>query len=72
MSYYEWRYLHDKAKVKHALRRSTDAVSMCGAMHVWFAPSSEWRGTGSQHEYERKESLLKCKRCVRIVGEGVE
>lgn len=59
----EWRYTRD-GRVKHALRHSTDALSLCG-VGPWV--SSEWRGTGSQAEYERRAMLPECRRCARYL-----
>lgn len=66
----EWRYLHERARVKHALTRSTDRYSVCGTGPGLHASSTDWRGTGSQHEYERNAALPECKRCNRILKES--
>jgi hypothetical protein len=44
----EWRYIPSRhASVVHALGGPMSPVAFCG---VEVAPSSEWRGTGSQAE----------------------
>lgn len=63
----EWRYLSETAGVKHALQSERAVLSACG-MGPWSA--SDWLGTGNQAEYERNESLPKCKRCRAILGGG--
>lgn len=60
----EWRYLPGRA-VKHALADTTDAGAACG---VYTLPASNWRGTGSQAEYETVAALRPCAHCVRKVG----
>lgn len=62
-SRWEWRYL-PTGKVKHLLANVSDAAAMCG---VYTLPSSVWRGTGSQDEYERLEQLPECRLCLRYI-----
>lgn len=59
----EWRYL-PHGRVTHAIAPWMDGVARCG---VATAPD-EWRGTGTQDEYERAEQLPRCRRCVSILG----
>jgi hypothetical protein len=66
MSGIEWRYLPG-GSVKHALLDVTNAGSACG---IYTLPASDWRGTGSQREYETVESLRPCMRCMRKLGEA--
>lgn len=61
-----WRYLGRKPRVRHALARSDDAVALCG---TWSIPALNWRGTGSQDEYETVAALPKCRRCQRRLGD---
>lgn len=63
----EWRYLR-RGVVVHALRRygfGIQEVAECG-----IAPAllDDWRGTGSQGEYELAERLPACRRCLRRVA----
>lgn len=60
----EWRYL-PSGSVVHALTRSSDAGAVCG---VYALPASDWRGTGSQVEYEIAKRLPCCKKCLRKVA----
>ena len=64
MSGVEWRYL-PSGRVKHALRRPSDAGAECGLSVL---PASEWRGTGSQREYEAVECLPECRSCVKAMS----
>jgi hypothetical protein len=64
----EWRYLPGRGVI-HALNRSFGWGSLCGVTPSWFRPVSDWRGTGTQEEYETAEQLPRCKRCVRILGD---
>lgn len=59
----EWRYLPG-GTVKHGFTELPGGfgTAFCGQSPVWYAPD-EWRGTGSQDEYERVEQLPECKRC---------
>jgi hypothetical protein len=57
---FEWRYL-PSGRVKHALFSSSDTGAVCG---IYTIPASNWLGTGTQHEYERLETLEPCKRCI--------
>lgn len=59
----EWRY-QPGGTVKHLLGRVSDAGAICG---VDTLPASNWRGTGSQDEYERLETLRPCRRCLREI-----
>lgn len=64
---WEWRYL-GRGSVVHGLRRRSagiDHVALCGRSPSWFDPAG-WLGTGSQSEYERAESLPKCRTCVKF------
>lgn len=40
------------------------SMAECGASALH---SSDWRGTGTQDEYERAASLRECKKCLRIL-----
>jgi hypothetical protein len=66
----EWRYLPQRATA-HCLRHSYDeglgGPALCGARPFW---SGDWRGTGSQNEYEQAARLPRCKRCVSILNGG--
>jgi hypothetical protein len=57
---YEWRYLPD-GSVTHALTSPQECVGECG-VGPW--TYDQWRGTGSQVEYERAAELPKCRRCL--------
>lgn len=59
----EWRYLPGGAAT-HALD-SGDAGAACG---VYTLPASNWRGTGSQREYETAAELPRCRNCLRKLG----
>jgi hypothetical protein len=62
----EWRYIPSRhASVVHALGGPMSPVAFCG---VEVAPSSEWRGTGSQAEYERAATLPRCSRCLALIN----
>jgi hypothetical protein len=61
---YEWRYTVD-GKVTHALTSPRECVSECG-IGPW--TYDQWRGTGSQLEYETAAALPKCRRCLRKIG----
>lgn len=65
---YVWRYL-PRCRVTHALSEPGVYVARCGAAPAWFAPggADEWRGTGSQVEYETAAALPRCKRCVALI-----
>lgn len=56
-----WRYLEGRTLV-HALIHTTDSTAVCGT-GPWM--SIEWRGTGSQTEYENAAAYRCCKRCTR-------
>lgn len=67
MSWLERRYTGPRGKVAHLLppRALADgyvASALCG---LWAWHHSAWRGTGSQDEYDRAESLPTCKTCER-------
>lgn len=68
-----WRYLPDR-RVRHALIVDASllsgyySTSLCGTSPTWFRGSDEWRGTGSQAEYERVEELRECGRCTRLLA----
>lgn len=68
-----WRYL-SRRKVKHALRVSQtyvghDSYALCGTSPGWFVPAADqWRGTGSQAEYDEADRLPECRRCARLVA----
>ncbi len=36
---------------------------MCGIGPAWYVPATDWRGTGSQAEYEHVARVPECKRC---------
>lgn len=60
---YEWRYVHG-GRVKHSVcAERKHASAVCGVGPWWF---DNWRGTGSQDEYERVAQLPVCKRCAKI------
>lgn len=65
-----WRYLANR-KVKHAVPVNTmwytghDPISLCGIIIV---VPDQWRGTGSQEEYDTVDSLPECKRCTALLG----
>jgi hypothetical protein len=65
-THFEWRYLPG-GTVVHALPSANDPLALCGA-DVWDA--SNWRGTGSQAEYEQAAVLPQCRRCLRKVGKS--
>lgn len=60
----EWRYL-PYGRVRHLMYGSGNVLAHCGAQAF---PAIEWRGTGSQQEYEQCASLPKCKVCLRQVA----
>ncbi|HTF53625.1 MAG TPA: hypothetical protein VK735_39785 [Pseudonocardia sp.] len=58
-----WRYVRDKGP-RHLFDNRPGrswCMSRCGIE----LPDEEWRGTGSQEEYERLASRPKCLRCMR-------
>ncbi len=62
-----WRYLPGR-RIKHALRAAGwqgghEPVALCGIGPAWYVPATEWRGTGSQAEYEHVAEVPECKRC---------
>jgi hypothetical protein len=59
----DWRYT-PHGRLVHALSLG-NAGAACG---VTVLPAEEWRGTGSQDEYERAAQLPPCPRCVARVG----
>ena len=65
-----WRYL-PRRKVKHAVPLNTmwhtghDPISLCGIIIV--IPDN-WRGTGSQEEYDTIDKLSECQRCAALLG----
>lgn len=64
---YEWRYLPHGLAV-HALAFPAAAGAVCG---VYTLPPSNWRGTGSQAEYDRAAKLPCCRRCLRLAARRV-
>lgn len=59
------RYL-PRGHVRHRTRQSIfeplGRVAACGIS----ATEMEWRGTGSQGEYEHLSSIPRCTRCIRV------
>jgi hypothetical protein len=64
--HYEWRYLLGGRRT-HALISSLDRIALCGRGVGWRDGAEEWRGTGTQDEYERAARLPRCLRCVRTI-----
>lgn len=62
----EWRYT-EHGKLAHLLRESWGIPldAECG-LEVWNV--HDWRGTGSQDEYDRIEQMPRCQRCLKAVG----
>ena len=60
---FEWRYL-PRGRVAHAVRPG-DSGASCG---VTAPAADEWRGTGTQDEYERVAALPACPRCTAQAG----
>lgn len=58
--FYEWRYTAFGA-VAHALLNARELSALCG-IGVW--RPEDWRGTGSQDEYERVAALPTCRVCL--------
>lgn len=65
---YTWRYL-PRCRVTHALTDPRAYVAQCGVAPAWFLPGGvdEWRGTGSQVEYDNAAAYPRCKRCVALI-----
>lgn len=61
----EWRYLPTGSLVHIVETPGGDVAAVCGRSA---AQPEDWRGTGSQEEYERAESLRKCPRCAYLAG----
>lgn len=59
-----WRYLPG-GKVKHALEYPEATAAGCGARPPSYA-AADWRGTGSQNEYEECARRPACRRCVAL------
>lgn len=62
-----WKYLK-RGTVVHYLSDGIYGprpVAECGASTLH---SSDWRGTGTQEEYERVEALPECKKCLHKLG----
>lgn len=60
----EWRYTPG-GSVVHAMYPPIGTLAICGT-EVW--NSAEWRGTGSQVEYDRAASMRMCRRCGDRLG----
>lgn len=61
----ERRYLRT-GRVAHVLDVGTHRdTAACG---MGLRQGEDWRGTGSQEEYERASVLPRCRVCVRYVG----
>lgn len=63
MSVLHWRFL-ENGRVAHALSDGMYGKAAVAACGVW-TPSWNWRGTGSQREYDAVAKLPRCKRCQR-------
>lgn len=60
-------YTGPRGKVAHIIPSSAAgyvSAAMCG---LWAWSRSDWRGTGTQDEYDRADSLPLCKNCLRKV-----
>lgn len=60
VSWPDWRYLFH-GRVKHAIGPTNWKTAKCGTGPAWF---DDWRGTGTQDEYERLAALPACQRCI--------
>jgi hypothetical protein len=60
-----WRYV-PRGRMRHAVRTPRDLSSVCGLVNPWSA--DDWRGTGSQAEYEALAALRDCKACAKKAG----
>jgi hypothetical protein len=60
----QWRYLAG-ANVKHVVADTSEPRSACG---ITVTPAEEWRGTGTQAEYETVAALRRCHRCLDKLG----
>ena len=61
---YAWGYLNDRAKVRHVRVKGLN-TAVCGTSPGWW--SGDWRGTGTQAEYERCALLKSCGNCVKVL-----
>lgn len=59
-TFYNWKYVYG-GSVKHALPPGTETRALCGVEQF---NSDWWFGSGSQKEYEKLESLRKCRNCL--------
>lgn len=59
----DWLY-RPRGHVRHIVD-PRDGASFCG---LWITDPAEWRGTGSQDEYEHRANLRPCHRCVRVLA----
>ncbi len=64
MSYPERRYLPG-GRVAHAVNPN-HGQAVCGTT----ADRDDWRGTGTQDEYERVAALPRCRACLRKMGDN--
>lgn len=64
---YEWSYLGLGLKLHARRKRDSviDVVAVCG-LDNW---TSDWKGTGSQKEYDYVARAPKCKKCVKLLEE---
>lgn len=56
-----WRYLLG-GRVLHEIGSAYARISYCGVTVMNF---SDWRGTGSQAEYDKAATLPKCGNCLK-------
>lgn len=58
-----WRFTYMGERT-HFLFHANENVARCG---VGVIVNNEWRGTGSQEEYDLAASMPKCKNCLRLL-----
>lgn len=62
----EWRYLPGRGRVVHCLENANEPFALCGAGPLTGA--ADWRGTGSQDEYEKAAQMRMCRFCAQKLG----
>lgn len=72
---YERRFIPRKrVTCAHAVRvhgyTGAMLAAVCGTTPGW--STHDWRGTGSQYEYDKALRLRLCKKCAQLLGIDVE
>lgn len=63
---FEWRYLIETVVHAHPVT-GVRFVAACGTAPGWLQGIEDWKGTGTQNEYEIAARLRECRRCLKII-----